>query len=333
MERRHQFGEADLEYLANLCHNCAECYYACQYAPPHEFAVNVPKALAQIRVQSYERYAWPPLFRRGGRMAAAALLVGLAGWGLAAGNGANFYAVISHGLMVGVFGTLSIGVGAALVIGFIRSAQRAPRSRFRIVSKPRSKGAARTALFPALCDILTLKYLSSGGSGCTYPNEEHSSARRWFHHCTFYGFLLCLGSTSVAAFDHYVLGLRAPYPYVSLPVMLGAWGGIGLLIGPAGLYALKRRRDEALADRRQDGMDLTFLGLLFATSLTGLGLLGWRGSMALRPLLVVHLAFVLTLLATLPYGKFVHGIYRAGALLWYAMEERGGGEPHSSGQG
>ena len=46
MERRLTFNEADINYLANLCHNCAECYYACQYAPPHEFAVNVPKVFA-----------------------------------------------------------------------------------------------------------------------------------------------------------------------------------------------------------------------------------------------------------------------------------------------
>src|ERR1700704_3651115 len=59
MERRLLFNEADINYLANLCHNCAECYYACQYAPPHEFAVNVPKTLAEIRVRSYRQYAWP----------------------------------------------------------------------------------------------------------------------------------------------------------------------------------------------------------------------------------------------------------------------------------
>jgi citrate/tricarballylate utilization protein len=326
MERRRQFGEADLEYLANLCHNCAECYYACQYAPPHEFAVNVPKALAQIRVESYERWAWPPVFRSGGRMAAAALLAGLVGWGLAARNGADFYAVIPHRLMVGVFGAVSIGVIAALSIAL----------RGWIVGQgfpPVRTIQGTSPTFSALRDVLSLKYLSSGGAGCTYPREEHSSARRWFHHLTFYGFLLSFASTSVAAFDHYVLRLRAPYPYLSLPVVLGVLGGVGLLIGPAGLYALKQRREEAIAERKQDGMDLTFLGLLFATSLSGLVLLAWRGSLALRPLLVVHLAFVLALLATLPYGKFVHGIYRAAALLRYAMEEHGGGEPHGSGQG
>src|SRR3954471_16756214 len=59
MEERRIFGAADLNYLANLCHNCGECLYACQYAPPHEFGINVPRTLAKIRLQSYEEYAWP----------------------------------------------------------------------------------------------------------------------------------------------------------------------------------------------------------------------------------------------------------------------------------
>ena len=59
MEQRLSFASADLNYLANLCHNCGECLYACQYAPPHEFAINVPQTLARVRVRSYEQYAWP----------------------------------------------------------------------------------------------------------------------------------------------------------------------------------------------------------------------------------------------------------------------------------
>jgi citrate/tricarballylate utilization protein len=41
MEGRRTFSRADLHYLANLCHNCRNCYYACQYAPPHEFDLNL----------------------------------------------------------------------------------------------------------------------------------------------------------------------------------------------------------------------------------------------------------------------------------------------------
>ena len=59
IERRTAFAEVDLHYLANLCHNCGECLYACQYAPPHEFGINVPRTLAEIRLASYEDYAWP----------------------------------------------------------------------------------------------------------------------------------------------------------------------------------------------------------------------------------------------------------------------------------
>ena len=39
-------------------------------------------------------------------------------------------------------------------------------------------------------------------------------------------------------------------------------------------------------------------------------------------LLIVHLGAVLALFVTLPYGKFVHGIYRTAALINYAMESR-----------
>ena len=64
LERRLEFGEGDVHYLANLCHNCGACLYACQYAPPHEFALNFPRTLAQVRAQTYRKYAWPePLGR------------------------------------------------------------------------------------------------------------------------------------------------------------------------------------------------------------------------------------------------------------------------------
>jgi citrate/tricarballylate utilization protein len=39
-------------------------------------------------------------------------------------------------------------------------------------------------------------------------------------------------------------------------------------------------------------------------------------------LLVVHLSAVLALFVTLPYGKFVHGLYRAAALVKFAAEAR-----------
>src|ERR1700676_5116756 len=59
MEMRRAFSDGDLTYLANLCHSCGACYYDCQFSPPHEYNVNVPKILAQVRIESYEAYALP----------------------------------------------------------------------------------------------------------------------------------------------------------------------------------------------------------------------------------------------------------------------------------
>jgi citrate/tricarballylate utilization protein len=139
---------------------------------------------------------------------------------------------------------------------------------------------------------------------------------------TFYGFLLCFASTCVGTINHFLLHREAPYPLFSLPVILGAVGGVGLLVGPAGLWTLRSRRDPATVDPGQKGLDQSFILLLLLTSASGLALLAWRESVAMGPLLLLHLAIVLTLFVTLPYGKFVHGLYRAAALIRYAREVR-----------
>jgi citrate/tricarballylate utilization protein len=313
MERRLNFAEADIHYLANLCHNCAECYYACQYAPPHEFAVNVPKVFAEIRAQSYRKYAWPGFVRVN---TWAALAIGIFVAALLAGTrsagGANFYQVVSHTSMVGVFGVVTAFIIVVHLAGFLRfwrESGEGLREYFRPLVQ-----------MYATRDALSLKNLDSNGVGCTYPAEEHSQARRRFHHFTFYGFMLCFASTSIAAVYHSIFQWQAPYGYFSLPVVLGTVGGIGLLIGPAGLYSLKRRRDTAIVDTKQDNTDVAFLGLLFLTSFTGLLLLVLRTTPAMGALLRIHLGVVLGLFLTLPYGKFVHGIYRFAALVRSALE-------------
>jgi len=331
MEHRLHFKQADVYYLANLCHNCAECYYACQFAPPHEFAVNVPKVLAEARLRSYQQYAWPRLlrkpFQKGMRSTiAAVVLLLLAALPFARRNGGGmFYAVVPHQAMVAIFGFASLLVLVIVLAGLGRF--------WRESGEAGGDSWNPAALARTVRSIATLEYLGSGGRGCTYPNERHSQARRWFHQLAAYGFLLCFASTSIAAFYHYGLGRLAPYRYFSLPVVLGTFGGIGLLIGPAGLYALKRRRDSAIADPKQDGLDLMFLFLLFWNGLTGLLLLGLRESRLMGPLLMIHLAAVLALFLTLPYGKFVHGVYRSAALLRYAIEQCRSRQTHSSSKG
>jgi citrate/tricarballylate utilization protein len=333
MENRVSFAAADLSYLANLCHNCGECLYACQFAPPHPFGIDVPRTLAEIRLESYEEYCWPAsfasLFRRrtiatdvltalglGIVVLALAVLAGSPLW--PARPAGDFYGVIPHGAMVRLFGLAGGFALLALAIGCWRAARA-----FRHVpgvASGFSRTSDRTWILRGLRDALTLRHLHSSGTDCTDREEHRSSGRRWFHHLTMYGFALCFASTSVAAVYHVVFGWRAPYGYGSLPVVLGTLGGAGLLAGPAGLFVLRRRRDRALSDPAQDGMDTSFIAMLFLTSASGLLLLALRGQPLMPLLLTVHMGFVLALFVTLPYGKFVHGLYRAMALMIYAGE-------------
>ncbi len=332
LERRLSFTEADIHYLGSLCHNCGSCLYACQYAPPHEFQVDFPRLMAQVRRESYRRYAWPGFlagaFMRGGRVAAVVtiaslvlavvFLVAYAGkrnfeqpWPDATGA---FYALFPHGTMTGIFGVAFVLAIAALAAGFARFWRDTGEKSGAWLEAHPAAHAAR--------DALTLRYLDGGGEGCTYPGPDKSFARRRFHHLAFYGFLLCFAATSVATIYHYVFGWKAPYPFWSAPVLLGTLGGIGLVVGPLGLAWLRIRRDPQLGDPREDGMDVGFLALLFFTAASGLALLALRETAAMGALLAAHLGFVLALFAMLPYGKFVHAVYRVAALVRYHLERR-----------
>jgi citrate/tricarballylate utilization protein len=330
MTRRLEFGKADIHYLANLCHNCGACLHSCQYAPPHEFAVNVPQAMAKVRLQTYTEFAWPPalgaLYKRNGLAVAGALAGALVlflvltllvtGSLLHAPLAGNFYAVFPHNTLVAMFGAVFGGAVLALGIGvskFWRAVT--PASFLQLASGASVAEAAQNAL--------TLTYLGGGhGKGCNNADDRFTLARRRFHHLTFYGFMLCFASTGVATLYHYLLGQHAPYPVLSVPVLLGTAGGIALLAGAAGLLVLNYRRDPQHGDADQRPMDRGFIGLLLAVSASGLALLAWRDSGAMALLLALHLGGVMALFLTLPYGKFAHGIYRCAALLKFAIERR-----------
>ena len=328
MERRQTFRPADLAYLANLCHNCGECLYACQYAPPHEFGIDVPRTMARLRLESYEDHCWPRVlgrpYRQHGPATAVVLVVACAGvlgaltaWGqpgaLSSGRAdADFYAVIPHHVMVGLFGAAGGFAALALAVSLTRY--------WRALAAASVAPVTVRAIVRAIRDGVTLTHLHASGPDCVSAEEVRTPWRRRWHHATLGGFLLCFASTTVAAVYHTVFGWHAPYACSSLPVLLGAAGGVGLVVGPAGQWWERRRRDPALGDPAQTGMDEALLLLLWLTSATGLALLVLRTGPVMAPLLVVHLGTVLALFVTLPYGKFVHGFYRLLALVKDAAE-------------
>jgi len=335
MTRRLEFSVTDVHYLANLCHNCGACLHACQYAPPHEFAVNIPQSMAKVRLRTYTDFAWPQalgqLYQRNGLTLALATAGALTFFLLLTlwlkdtlwrvPSTADFYAIFPHNLMVAMF--------APVFLYSVLALWRGVRDFWSTVTPgqdypaPTLAGVRGPAVAEATHDVLRLKYLDGGhGEGCNNEDDAWTRRRRVFHHFTFYGFLLCFAATSVATLYHYLMGWQAPYDLPSLPKLLGALGGVSLLIGTVGLLRLSLRRHPQHGDAAQKPMDRGFIALLFFTSLTGLVLWGVRGTAALPTLLALHLGCVMALFLTLPYGKFAHGIYRSAALLKSALEKR-----------
>lgn len=330
MTRRLVFTPADAHYLANLCHSCGACLHACQYAPPHDFAVNVPQAMARVRRHTWASHAWPAalgrLYQRNGLVLAVALALSLAlflvlgaaaqGGGpgslWAALPGGDFYRLFPHGLLVGMF---------APVFGFAALAFTLGVRRFWRTQAPGPASADAAA--EAAHDALRLRYLDGGhGQGCNEADDRFTHARRRCHHLSFYGFALCFAATSVATLYHYAFGWVAPYGFSSLPKLLGVTGGLMMTVGTAGLWRLNRQRHPLHGDAAHAPMDLGFIALLFLTATTGLVLAGLRHTAALPLLLCLHLGTVMALFATAPYSKFAHGVYRSAALLKWAIEKR-----------
>lgn len=328
MEMRRLFNDSDLNYLANLCHSCGACYFDCQFSPPHEFEVNVPAALAKVRLESYRAYAWPGflagLFARNGLAISSIAAIAVIGFccGFAAihdpsvlfgshsGPGA-FYVLMSHNAMAILFGCAFLYAAIAMtisVIAFMRDGE--------------TTGCRPDGLWPAVKDAASLRYLDGGKNGCMNEGERPTDTRRLYHHATFYGFMLCFASTAAATLYHYLFGWEAPYAWYDLPVLLGIAGGIGLVVGPIGLALAKRSRDPVLVDQAQLGMDRAFIVMLFLIGASGLALLVLRSTPLMATLLAFHLGVVFALFITIPYGKFVHGIYRFAALVRYAVERK-----------
>lgn len=318
------FGAGDITQLANLCHNCRGCYYACQYTAPHEFDLNLPKALAEVRRDSWEAFAWPqPVARRfhtqGGAIALA-LVIGfaLAFWAIKAlgpAGGEGFYAVLSHNAMVAIF-------APAFLLPLVSLAVSLRRYWASVGGKMLTFGDVRMAFTRAA----KMQDLAAGhGDGCNFEDEDRfSHARRHVHQAVMYGFLLCFAATSAGTVMHYLLDMPAPYPLFSLPKLLGVSGGVLLTLGCIAMVVLKLKSDRELGDVQAWGGEIGFIALLGFTGFSGLALYGAGGTALMPALLAIHLGAVLSFFLLTPFTKMAHGFYRLAALLRDAQRKRVG---------
>ncbi len=328
VELRREFSAGDLIYLANLCHGCRGCYYACQYAPPHEWGINVPRALAEVRAESYAEYAWPKplasMFDRNGTVVSLVAALGIAVvlfLSILANQRANFFG--AHGTEPNSFYDIvplwAMQIVGIATFGFALVALGMGARNFWRDAGPGEK-IGPVAIAIAVWDVLTLKNLGGGGNGCNDNSEAFSMRRRYLHHAMFYGFLLCFAATTTGFIYHTFLGWPAPYGVLSAPVLLGTIGGLSMLVGTVGLFAMKLVDDPEPSVRRLLGGDVAMLAMLAMIALTGLVLLAVRATGAMGLAMAVHLGFILAFFLVLPYSKMVHGVYRSAALLRRAVE-------------
>ncbi|MGH9354996.1 MAG: tricarballylate utilization 4Fe-4S protein TcuB [Terriglobia bacterium] len=329
IETRRDFLAGDVLYLSHLCHDCRACYYACMYAPPHEFAINIPQIMSEVRIASYRRWSWPQLLARCftdrrigvGLGLVTALVVVILSVVLVSpdvlfsrhlGPGA-FYQVIPYLAMV-------IPGVALFFYGISIWARGGARFWSETASALRKTGGLK-ALIQALAEAVWLRYLKGGGPGCYYPEQQPSSVRRAYHSFTFWGILACFTSTTLAAIYQDFFHWLPPYSLSSAPVIFGAAGGVALIIGTSGLIWFKLKSKPEPAAAGASTLDYVFLATLALTALTGLLTLIFRATPALGSLLTLHLALVAALFITAPYGKFVHFVYRSLALIQYHLEQ------------
>ncbi len=334
LERRRVIEDGDISQLANLCHDCRACFDACMYDPPHEFAIDLPKALSAVRVADYERYVWPrrvPGLLSGwsgllaGPVVMLAVAVGYSGWGSLvhrSHGAASPYDVIPYGALVGLM--LAACLYSVVVMAF------AARSYWREVASTSATGQPAAGTRPAggrarftvsavrraAWYAATLRYLRGGGAECYYPQDDRPSAgRRRLHALVAYGFGLCVVSTAAAAITQDLVGVQPPYPVLSVPVLTGTVGGIGLVIGCAGLLVLKTRSSAVTSFDQMTIKDYGLLVSLEFLALSGLATLLVRDTAAFPIVFLIHMAAVIEALAMAPYSKFVHLVFRFAALV------------------
>lgn len=330
MERRKVFSRGDVTYLANLCHDCRDCYEACPFTPPHEYNINIPEVLGTVRLRTYEGFARPrwmsSLLQKQERYGSMTVVIGMALVFLfiaaigdpsrlfqsQAGSG-SFYRIVPYSLIV----IPGLALGGYWLVVWSRGLAAYLNGigwSFRDLLGPGS--FARAAW-----DALTHKYFKGGGSGCNYPGTTGASYRLAFHLLVFYGFLSDLVATILAAVYQDGFGIPPPYPLMSAPVLFGVSGGVAIIVGTLALIYMKSVSDKRPAARAMLDLDNFFLVILFLCALTGMATLWFRDSSVMGTVFTIHLGLVFSLFVTAPYSKFVHLLYRTAALAQNRFEE------------
>ncbi len=307
IERQPSFLTSDMKYYSNLCHDCRECYYVCPYTDDHEFKLNIPKVLSELRLETYSENIWP-------RFAKKFLDHPIASWGTVA----SISIIFTFGLAVFLSGV------KFLVSPSMLSEQIIPDPYFKVLSlllyayviiiwsvegmkywhsikKPGRKITLRYFLL-GLKDAFQHKYFGGGGAGCNYPGEKGTTTRLVFHAMLLGGFILDL-ATILFYPD---MGRVIVWSYTA--------GAAAMFLGSSFLLAFKPSSNQLLMATAMKQNDYPFTTAMMLTGLTGILFPIVSGTLLYSYFFLIHVALIAAIFLMAPYSKFLHPVFRVVSL-------------------
>lgn len=329
IELRRTFSENDIVYLANLCHDCRGCYYACQYAPPHTFDINIPKVFGTLRLETYKNYKKSKfsknLIEKPQLFSIAIFIISFIFYTISSiiytgklnsvgisDKNASFYNALPENFLII---TLLIPFAISLTI-YIKNLI----NFCDYINIKKCDFLKLSSHIRPLKSVILLEFLDGGSYGCNYPDEEYSFSRRIYHQFVLFGFKITFISTLIAAFISHILHISPPYTFTSLPVIFGTVGGVLLLLGLTGLLYLRTKMDRIPYNENANSMDMNFIIILLLTVLTGFLVLIFRSTIFMPILLIIHLSIVITFFVMLPFSKLQHAVFRYASIYKYFSE-------------
>ncbi|GGM66194.1 tricarballylate utilization protein B [Thermogymnomonas acidicola] len=300
IEFRHTLRLEEIPYIANLCHDCRDCYYACPFNEPlHEYRLNIPRVLGQSRLRSYRESVWPPSMVRlidhpwaFALSSLAIAVVAAVAYALLTGRHLFSASPLTYYVPPVLFRAISITLYSYTIAMWAVQGYRFSRS-----AESLGKASPRSYL-TALRDALTHRYFRGGGVGCRVPGERSRYMRAVFHPLFFFGFLLALASISLYPdLDHVTVAV-----YGAASIMM--------LVGSAGLISMDAIDTVAMRSAEVKGFDLPFAVALLLAGLTGTLFTLLQGTPYHGLTFLVHDAIIAAVFVIAPYSKFLHPVYR-----------------------
>jgi citrate/tricarballylate utilization protein len=329
IEFRRTFSDNSIIYLANLCHDCRGCYYACQYAPPHTFDINIPKIFGTLRLETYKNYKKSKfskeIIEKPHIFSIAIFLISFLFYTISSiiytgklslkgffEQNTSFYSVLPENFLIITMlipFTISLTIYIKDLIDYCDYIDIKKSDFFKLFNH-----------ISSLKSVILLEFLDGGSFGCNYPDEEYSFSRRIYHQFVLFGFKITFISTLIAAFMSHILNISPPYSFTSLPVIFGTIGGVLMLLGLTGLLYLRTKMDRIPYNENINSMDINFIIILLMSVLTGFLVLLFRSTIFMPILFIIHLSTVITFFIMLPFSKLQHAVFRYASIYKYFSE-------------